>query len=91
MVAATVLVLGHCWCLWVRVDPSPGRKGEFVAISPAMVHKPGWGRPQWYYGKKYPRYNKEVEKLKIEAPSRAGLKELMQASSCHTGVYINGK
>lgn len=38
-------------------------------------------------GKKYPRYNKEVEKLNMEASGRAGLKELMEASSCHTGVF----
>lgn len=39
--AAAVLAPGYCWSLWVWVDLSPRRKGEFVAMSPAMVHKSG--------------------------------------------------
>lgn len=49
-----------------------------MAVSAAMVHKSVWGQPRWYCGKKYPRDNKEVEKLKMEAPSKSGMKELMK-------------
>lgn len=58
-----------------RVCGSESSRGAQVRVGPT---------PVVLWKKKYSRYNREVEKLKMEAPSRAGLKEVMQALSCPT-------
>lgn len=60
-------------CVWTQ---PPQEKREFVAMSPAMNAQVSVGpTPVVLWKKKTNRYNKEVEKLKVEAPSRTGLKE----------------